>query len=121
MRLKSDPDQPALYAVFDLVIALSSNLAIAITSALTRGYTGYYLRQNLGSSADTEQVRDPRDWSNNKTLTRVKIIVKSLESLDFVRSLSLEKQDIIFGSFIAALQKGYGTQLKHYLCLEFVV
>ena len=59
---KLGSDQPALYAVFDLVIGLSSNLAIAITSALTRAYTEYYLRQSLGSSADTEQVRYTRNW-----------------------------------------------------------
>ena len=62
MRLESEPDQPALYAVFGLITALSFNLATARTSALTRAYTEYYLRHSLGSSADTEQVRDPRNW-----------------------------------------------------------
>ena len=101
MRLESEPNHPALTTVFDLVVALYSNLAIAIIVSSQLGLYGMLLRQKLGSSADTEQARDARDWSSNVTLTRIKIIVKSLESLDSVRSLSLEKQDIMCGSCIA--------------------
>lgn len=120
--MTNDPaDQPNLYAVFDLVVAISPNAAITISSALTRAYIEYYLRKNLGPSAGTEQVKDPEYSVGIISLTYSRLYREVLESLEYVRSLSLEKQKVVFASFIAALQNGYGTRPRYYCHSEPIV
>lgn len=46
-------NQPALYAIFDMVVALSSCTAIAVSSAFIRTSREFYIRNNIDSSAGT--------------------------------------------------------------------
>ena len=50
-------DQPQLYALFDLVLALAGDMGIALSLALTRAFVKGNLSFVLGDSARTDEVK----------------------------------------------------------------
>ncbi|KAH7377959.1 major facilitator superfamily domain-containing protein [Cadophora sp. MPI-SDFR-AT-0126] len=84
-------DQSQLYAFFSLTIAIAGDLGIAVSLALTRAFIKWRLSSTLGDSETTDEL-----------------IRKSLDSLDYVRSLPPAEGAIVAEAFISSIEKVFG-------------
>ncbi|PVH79779.1 hypothetical protein DL98DRAFT_588992 [Cadophora sp. DSE1049] len=84
-------DQSQLYAFFSLTIAVAGDLGIAVSLALTRAFIKWKLSSAFGDSESTDEL-----------------IRKSLDSLNYVRSLPPAESAIVAGAFISSIEKVFG-------------